>query len=494
MRAARSVAAAIALSVSLHIASRALAQPAQGDAAPPRPPSPTPAPQPAPPPQADAFGPLLEIEAIEVVGNRWTGEEHIRRALPVRPGQVLRASDPRLRAARFKVLALGYFRDVDLSLRKGSTRGHVILTVRVVERGTVVLNRIFFGNTLITPWWAGLDLTERNFFGTGVGVGGAFVLAGQGKETGADKQQAYQLRIEDSSLFGSEVGAHLSGYYDDASEPYRVRGPTDEGAADNFAAFDYRRIGGRGGVTLNLAPLSRLTLLARFESVHADLPPSPTRTLTDGTRVPVDLLLEDGDSRVATLGLLFERDTRPDPILPFAGNHTLLLAEGGAGFLGSSYDFGTALVRHERWWSVRPGHVVSMHLTGGAVVGDAPLFERLHVGDIDRMVSAHALGLVVSTTPPFDLLGTGSDEITYGEVAGLVEGQYAYRLFRRKRGVYGGDLFVGAGLWSLWSTRDIGVTKPDFPVDLLLDAGLRLDTEIGIFELSLANALGRVPL
>jgi hypothetical protein len=135
-----------------------------------------------------------------------------------------------------------------------------------------------------------------------------------------------------------------------------------------------------------------------------------------------------------------------------------------------------------------------MHLTGGAVVGDAPLFERLHVGDIDRMVSAHALGLVVSTTPPFDLLGTGSDEIAYGELAGLVEGQYAYRLFRRKRGVYGGDLFVGAGLWSLWSTRDIRVDKPDFPVDLLLDVGLRLDTEIGIFELSLANALGRVPL
>jgi outer membrane protein insertion porin family len=477
MRAARSVAAAIALSVSLPIPDGASAQPAQGE-----------------PAQADAFGPLLVIDAIEVVGNTWTAEEHIRRALPVHAGQALRASDARLRAARFKILALGYFRDVDLRLRKGSTRGHVILTVRVVERGTVVLNRIFFGNTLVTPWWAGLDLTERNFFGTGVGVGGAFVLAGQGDAAGADKQHAYQLRVEDSSLFGSELGAHISGYYYDASEPYRVRGSTDDGAAINYAAFDYRRAGGRGGVTINLAPLSRLSLLARLESVHADLPASPTRTLLDGTRVPVDLLLEGGDSRVATVGLLFERDTRPDPILPFAGNHTLLMVEGGAGFIGSSYDFGTALVRHEHWWSVRPGHVLSMHLTGGAVVGDAPLFERLHVGDIDRMVSAHALGLVVSTTPPFDLLGTGSDEIAYGELAGLVEGQYAYRLFRRKRGVYGGDLFVGAGLWSLWSTRDIGVDKPDFPVDLLLDVGLRLDTEIGIFELSLANALGRVPL
>jgi len=486
MGAARSVAtAAIALCAVLGILSgAAAAQPPAG----------------GPPPvqsgygPADPFGPLIVIEAVEVVGNSWTAEEHIRRALPVRPGQMLRAGDERLRAARFKVLALGYFRDVDLRLRKGSTRGHVILTVRVVERGTVVLNRLFFGNTLITPWWAGLDLTERNFFGTGVGVGGAFVVAGEGNAAGADLQQAYQLRVEDSSVLGSTFGAHLSGFFADASEPYRVAGPTDDGAAANHAAFDYRRAGGRAGVTMNLAALSRLTGLVRVESVHADLPASPTRTLTDGTEVPIDLLLEDGDSRVVTAGLLFERDTRPDPILPFAGDHTLVLAEGGAGFMGSSYDYASVLVRHERWWSVSPGHVLSLHLTGGAVLGDAPLFERLHVGDINRMVSARALGLVMSTTPPFDLLGTGSDELTYGEVAGLVEGQYAYRLFRSKKRVYGGDLFLGAGLWTLRATRDTGVSQPDFPIDLLLDVGLRLDTEIGIFELSLANALGRVPL
>jgi hypothetical protein len=442
----------------------------------------------------DPFGPFIVIEAVEVTGNTWTGEEHIRGALPVKPGDRLRAGDDRLRAARFKVLALGYFREVDLRMRKGSQRGRVVLTVHVVERGTVVLNRIFFGNTLITPWWGGLDLTERNLFGTGVGVGGAFVLAGQGEAEGARDQQAYQLRLDDGTLFGSTIGAHLSGYYASASEPFRVAGPSDDGAAANFAAFDYRRAGGRAGVTASLAPLARLTALARFEQVHADLPDAPSRTLSDGRTVPVDLLLDDGDSRVATLGVLFERDTRPDPILPFTGTHTMLLAEAGSGALGSSYDFATVLLRHERWWSLRPGHVLSVHVTGGAVIGDAPLFERLHVGDIDRMVSPRALGLVVSTTPPFDLLDTGSDEITYGEVAGLVEAQYAYRLFRGKTGVYGGDLFIGAGLWSLHTTRDLGYDTPDFPIDLLLDAGLRLDTEIGIFELSLANALGRVPL
>jgi len=443
--------------------------------------------------QPDPFGPVIVIESIEVVGNTYTAERLIRRALGVKEGESLRAGDPRLRAARFKILALGYFREVDLRLRKGSSRGYVILSVRVVERGTVVLNRMFFGNTLITPWWAGLDLTERNFFGSGVAVGGGFVVAGEGNEDNAGAQKAFQLRLEDPSLLGGPIGAHVAFHYADASEPYRIGGDPSDGSADNFAAFDYKRVGGRAGATINTGALDRLTALIRFEAVRANLPDMPTRTLPDGRVVDVDLLLEDGESRVATAGLLFERDTRPDPILPFAGEHLLLLAEVGAGPI-SSYDFTSILGRYERWWRIAPRHVLSGHLVAGAVLGDAPLFERLHVGDIDRMVSPRALGLVVSTTPPFDFFGTGSDEVSYGEIGGLVESQYAFRLFRSRKAVYGGDLFVGAGLWTLHATRDLGYDAPDFPVDLLIDAGLRLDTEVGIFELSLANALGRVPL
>jgi hypothetical protein len=70
-------------------------------------------------------------------------------------------------------------------------------------------------------------------------------------------------------------------------------------------------------------------------------------------------------------------------------------------------------------------------------------------------------------------------------------------LFRNRRLVYGGDLFVGAGLWALANADDLRVRDRDalraLPIDLLLDIGLRLDTEVGIFELSLANGLGRVP-
>jgi hypothetical protein len=143
-------------------------------------------------------------------------------------------------------------------------------------------------------------------------------------------------------------------------------------------------------------------------------------------------------------------------------------------------------------------HVLSIHLTGGVVLGDAPLFDRFHVGDLNRLVTPRALGLTVSTTPARDVFGTAADDIYYGEVGGVAELQYSYRLFRSSRFVYGGDLFAGAGLWALANAGALRVrdraARKALPIDILLDIGLRLDTEVGIFELSLANGLGRVPL
>jgi hypothetical protein len=172
----------------------------------------------------------------------------------------------------------------------------------------------------------------------------------------------------------------------------------------------------------------------------------------------------------------------------------LLHAELGYEYIGSSYDFATLQGTYERWWPVHgQEHVVSVHLGGGAVFGDVPLFERLHVGDINRMVAPRALGLVTSTTPSLDILNTSTDELSYGEIGGLAEVQYSYKLFRSERFVYGGEVYVGAGLWTLATTEDID-PRDSLPIDVLLDVGLRLDTEIGIFEFSLANGLGRLPL
>jgi hypothetical protein len=62
--------------------------------------------------------------------------------------------------------------------------------------------------------------------------------------------------------------------------------------------------------------------------------------------------------------------------------------------------------------------------------------------------------------------------------------------------VFGADVYVGAGLWGLADrdalrARDTSLYHA-LPIDIYADAGLRIDTDIGVFELAIANALGRL--
>jgi hypothetical protein len=283
----------------------------------------------------------------------------------------------------------------------------------------------------------------------------------------------------------------------EGSEPYRVAGPDNGTAHADWNAFSYRRIGERLAATYALTPLSRLIVGARAELVNADLPAAPVRQLGNGTLVPVPLDLEPGDSRIVTTTIGYDKDTRPDPALPREGDHFAASVELGSTLLGGSYDYATLLARYDRWWPVRRRQAVAIRLAGGVVIGDAPRFDRIYAGDVDRMVTPRALGLVLAPNTSNELLGTGVGGVQYGDVGGSAVVEWSYQLWRGGQHIYGGDIFVGAGLWSMADSGDLHLRDTSWwralPIDLVLDAGLRVDTDIGIFELSIANALGRVP-
>jgi hypothetical protein len=480
-----------------------------GDApAGPEAPQPSTTSEPAPPPDTDPtthlhpddeFGPVVLIERIDIVGNTNTQDEIIRRALPIQPGDILHASDKRLRNARFKVLALGYFRDVTLAMVKGSQRGNVIIEIAVVERGTFVLNRLWFGTTRASPYWFGADVGDRNLMGLGIAGGAGLIYAAHGDIKGTRNQWAGEVRLSDGSLRGTRWGAAGSLTLVHGSDFYRTQGDDDDVDTANFQGFDYSRFGGRFAATLDVNALTRVSLMLRLESISAALPIAPTRTLPDGRVESVDLHLEPGDSRVVTAGLGLDRDTRSDPILPHTGSRITAAAELGTSALGSDYDFATLFGRYEYWFPLASERqAIGVRLAGGLVVGNAPRFDRIHISDVNRMLTPRALGLVLSNAAPLEILSTRADKPTWGELGGAANVEYAVRLFRGtgKRRVYGGDMFFGAGLWGLAETsdiqqRDTGVWSA-LPIDLYLDAGVRIDTDLGIFELTVANALGRL--
>ncbi|HLL21323.1 MAG TPA: hypothetical protein VK427_04285, partial [Kofleriaceae bacterium] len=76
--------------------------------------------------------------------------------------------------------------------------------------------------------------------------------------------------------------------------------------------------------------------------------------------------------------------------------------------------------------------------------------------------------------------------------------EYAVQVFRGKgiKRVYGGDLFFGVGMWGLAETANLRARDTTvwdaLPIDLYVDAGIRVDTDFGVFELTIANALGRL--
>jgi outer membrane protein insertion porin family len=463
----------------------------------------TPQPEAAPTDEAplhedDEFGPLIAIESIEISGNTATQTEIIRRALPIAPGDILHASDRRLRDTRFKVLALGYFRDVELAMRKGSARGKVIIEIHVVERGTFVLNKLWFGSTNDAPYWLGADVGERNLLGLGIAIGGGIVYADQGEVAGSRPQWAGELRLSDPSLYGSRWGVYGSLTLIHGSDTYRVAGTSGEDPSD-FQAFPYRRFGGRAGITYDATSLSRISAGLRLEQISTALPVAPTQTLAGGQIESVDLHLDPGASKVVTASFGFDRDTRSDPILPHSGGRITAAAELGSAALGGDYDFATLFGRYEHWFPLRDERsAIGMHLVGGVVIGDAPRFDRIYISDVDPMLTPRALGLTLSNASPLDILGTRPDKPMYGELGGTATVEYVQRLFRGsgKNRVYGGDWFVSLGVWGLAQTDDLRLRDSSvwnsLPVDLYGDAGVRIDTDLGIFELTISNALGRI--
>ncbi|MEZ4363980.1 MAG: BamA/TamA family outer membrane protein [Kofleriaceae bacterium] len=444
------------------------------------------------------FGPAIMIEDISVIGGGSTRRELILRALPFAIGDVLSAGDPRLRRARFKVLALGFFRDVEMSMRRGSRRGRVIVEILLEERGTVVLNRFWFGSSTIAPWWFGVDLSERNLLGSGISVGGGVVYASHDRVANSDDQWAAELRLGVPAIGGSRWSSFGSLTRLSGSEAYQVAGPSNDTSPEDYRAFRYDRTTARGGASYDVAALARLSVAARAELVDAELPLTPTRTLDDGRVISTDLHLKDGRSRVVSATLSFDRDTRPDLALPTSGSRLTLSAELSGRALGSSYDFVALRARYERWWPLSSAGAIGLRLGGGAILGRAPRFDLLDVTDLNRMLAPRALGLLISLSSPLNLLRTASDKPTLGEAGGAASAEYTYRLFgKSSRRIYGGALFVSAGLWGLSEAafpkiRDRGIWS-SLPIDLFIDAGLRVDTDIGVFEFSLANTLGRVP-
>jgi len=438
------------------------------------------------------FGPRYVIDEVVVKGNLKTETSIIiaeTAALGLVKGAAVDASDPRIEAVRYRLLALGYFLDARLSVTRGANRGGVVLVVDVEERGTLVINELFPSTSAATAFWGGADISETNFLGRGINLGGGFVASTEPVVTGAHAGLGLRLRVAVPPI-GGPYGLSLAvtGLYNDGSEFYRVSGDAEDPNPKDFIANRVRRAGGIVGIGKDFRSRIHLGLDFREEAVMATLPTSPSM-------MPIDFMIKDGSSRVGSITASVDLDTRSDPILPRSGMRIALSLEAASGLLGSSYDYVKTTVEGAFYRPMPRGHALGFHLFVGGIAGDAPYFDRFFIGDLNLLLPRRALGINFSTLPSRNLLNTTIAHHRYDQYAARALVEYAVPIWRRRGFIYGGDAFVGVGLLGMASPGDFvppGDSGLDsLPIDLTGDLGLRLDTYVGIFTISIANALTR---
>jgi outer membrane protein insertion porin family len=445
------------------------------------------------------FGPQYVIEDVLVRGNRKTEKSLIVRELAtlgLAPGANVDASDARVETARYRLLALGYFLDVHLSVTRGAKRGGAVLVVEVEERGTLVINELFLATSEATLFWGGADLAETNFLGRGINLGAGFVGSTKPVVPDATAGLGVRLHVGVPPLGGPNgLSLSLTGLYNDGSEFYRTSGGDGDAAPEDFVATRVRRAGGLLVVGKVLPASLHATVGFREEELATTLPPLRLRALPGGGTAPIDFMIDDGNSRVGTVSASLDFDTRSDPVLPRSGMRMALSIEVGTGLLGSSYDYAKTVFDASFYWKMPHGHALGLHVFAGASGGDAPYFDRFFVGDLNLLLPRRALGINFSTQPSPNLLGADIAHHRYDNYAGRLLVEYAVPIWRHRGLVYGGDAFVAVGLLGMASDGDFTKTGPfslsALPLDLTGDLGLRLDTYVGVFTISIANALSR---
>ncbi|HVU00220.1 MAG TPA: BamA/TamA family outer membrane protein [Polyangiaceae bacterium] len=448
------------------------------------------------------------LDDIEVRGNDKTRSRVVLRYVPFRPGDVIDVDDPQVELTRYRLLGTGFFREVELSLRKGSRRGHVVLIIEVVERNTLVVNDLWMGLSAdadtrgqpkpLTPY-AGVDVAETNLAGTGISLGAAIGVARD--------QTALRIRFFDPAFLGGKWMTDGTLLFNDANDFFGNADVLfdDPGQTElqRFAVVRYERFGGSLGIGRDLSVSTQLWAHYRLERIDAEMPLAASHlrgTRPELDREPIDFSILRGESVLSTLSATLQHDTRDKPILPTSGWFTSVTTEVSLSPFGSDYPYSRIDVLANKWWTLPwHEHVVRLRLFGGAISGRAPFFERYYVGDFSDFRASRVLGLNVERRPVPNFFGTDIVEVRYGDYAAKIEGEYRIPLYRGSRSVFGIDLFARAGLFAVAGQRD--VTHPPggysgaalVPIDFSANLGVQMDTSAGGFTFALANVFGFLP-
>lgn len=445
----------------------------------------------------------LRLARIDLVGREQVSKRQIdgilRREGLVAGAEILWPSDVRVSRARARLRATGYFKSVTIRVEPAGVGDDIALVIDLQERSSVAVQDLWLGSSRMTPFHGGLSVVERNLLGRAVHLGGQLVWGTLPRIEKSRRQQAYNIFVEAPRLGNAPLGMRGNAYVISAAEPYRVAGATDDPDPALFRSAFVGRIGGSVGLTFPVLPTLTMGVDYRFERVDAGLPSQPSGPQAAPGAGALDLHRGAHRLTSAHFGLLW--DGRDEVFLAGKGGRIALDLQLSSAAIGSNYEYMKLVVAGAYSFRLPWRHWLTPSISGGQIAGVAPVFEKFYSGDLSAWTPGRELGLRYSTRNPIDVFGTGIGGRTYGVLFGRVDLEYVIPLFRRtrNRGVYGGDLFLSSGVFTLVGDRAERAAHREagehvVPIGFNANLGIRLDTALGTFNVSIGNLLRRVPL
>ncbi|OGP86953.1 MAG: outer membrane protein assembly factor BamA [Deltaproteobacteria bacterium RBG_13_65_10] len=258
-------------------------------------------------------GKLVYFEDIEVVGNTKTRDDVIRRELQVAEGELYNATG--VEGSKGRVKALGFFEDVSVNTRVGSTENQLDLTVGVKERPTGSFS-FGAGFSSVDKFIFAAQVQQQNLFGRGQQIALSADIGGRRNDVNFRWTDPYVR----GSLWAISVNAFV----------------------DNREFNDFTRSGQGGSLTVGRSIGDYTRIFAGYSYEQQ----SVSELGFDATSL---LIREDirGGARTSSFNPSISRDTRDDRIDPKKGTlFSLSLQSAG---MGGDNRF-TKMEGRATWW------------------------------------------------------------------------------------------------------------------------------------------------
>lgn len=301
-----------------------------------------------------AQGEKVRFEKIAISGNDRTRDKVIRREMRFKEGDLY--NNQKLKKSRERINNLGYFEDVTLNTRKGSSSDTMIVDVNVKEKPTGMISA-GAGYSSVDDVVGMFQISQNNFFGTGRKATLMAQLGGNSR---------YKIALTDPYIFDKEIAAGF--------DLYRTEVEYDD--------FDSESSGIE--LSLGIIPFGWEDYSLGFSYNYASVDISNVYADADW-----EIRASEGTTKTSSLTTIFGRDTVDDRFYPMRGSVNSISLEFAGGPFGASEDF-IKTILDSRWyfpfkWAtafMARGSFGYVREYGG---GDVAVFERFFLGGLDSL-------------------------------------------------------------------------------------------------------------